>query len=119
MYKYVHVPCLVSALRPIPSRPCNVEAFPIPCLGALVRVAHVGWRLVPSSRCVCHRARISLSLSLTHYVTRHYFTRGRWGVGRRDVHPPVTPAAGGGRGDISYSYYIRLYFPRFWEACLR
>jgi hypothetical protein len=63
MYKYVHVPCLVSALRPIPSRPCNVEAFPIPYLGALVRVAHVGWRLVPSS--VSPRARASLSYIIT------------------------------------------------------
>ena len=56
-------PVLYQRYGPIPSRSCNVEAFPIPYLGALERVAHVvgGWSSDTP------RARASLSsLDLTH-----------------------------------------------------
>ena len=87
MYKYVHVPCLVSALLPIPSRSCNVEAFPIPYLGALERVAHVvgGWssdtprprariltvvtRLTPDAASPARAPRPGLALAVSHTHT--------------------------------------------------
>ena len=62
-------PVLYQRYGPIPSRSCNVEAFPIPYLGALERVVHVvgGWSsdtAVPAPRARAHLgSAISHSLS--------------------------------------------------------
>ena len=63
-------PVLYQRYGPIPSHSCNVEAFPIPYLGALERVVHVvgeaevlGGRTPLSPRGRARRAHLALSLS--------------------------------------------------------
>ena len=68
-------PILYQRYDPIPSHSCNVEAFPIPYLGALERVVHVvgGWSSdtavparVRAHLGICHLALALIIVSRTY-----------------------------------------------------
>ena len=116
-------PVLYQRYGPIPSHSCNVEAFPIPYLGALERIAHVvgGWSsdtarayAISHARGLARPLRTQLSHSLGDGVshtevtaTRTLLTgatgvrRGRRG-GRRAATPTDRPRV-----------FIKLYILKF------